>query len=895
VFAFRLNGKDCQVADTDPDLLLIDVIRSTAALTGTKQVCGAGVCGACTVLLDGQTVTSCLLPASAAAGRSVVTVEAIAEGGLHPVQKAFIAHDAMQCGFCTPGFVVEAVAFYDRWRSRRQDAAPDRAEIGAALSGHLCRCGAYENIYKAVAAACAGEFEIAAPAGPRAEAADKVTGRAKYTVDIAHDGQLEALLLRSPHAHATVKSLDLAVALGVPGVKAAIPMIAEGAPVRYRGQEIAAVAAVDRTSARAGLAAILVQYEPLPAVIGLDAARKPDAPQVYPGWRKPAANSGEGPIFPTPWKGNSRGPTWAFSANGGKAKKLLAEARARRNPLLVEGTFLTGAQSHTAFEPHAATARWDDVGGLTVHLSTQAVRHLAKAIAKRFGLPEDKVRVIAEHVGGGFGAKLGLTGETVAAVELARASGAPVRVALDRHEEMAVTGYRPGAELQVALLCGEQGDLQAMSVKAYADAGVAVNSAIAGFARMIYDTDAKELIDYDIVSHLPPGTPFRGPGGPLLCFALEQAVDEAAQTLGLDPIALRQRWDGHPSRQRLYGWMIGHPLWQARTAAPARGGRFRRGVGVAAANWLYWWEQGSEVELQVGRGRLRVSTSVQDIGTGIRSVLARTAAEAFDLDQAEIEVVIGVSSLAHGPISGGSRTTASLVPALLAAADEMKATLRRKAHGKPGGNAPWRDLIAAADDIVVRGRRPADKLSAAYRGRSPLQEAGMIGKTFDWILRRFMDLNTGQGSSAAVYAAEVEVDTLLGHCRVTRYAAGLSVGQVQHPALARNQVAGSIIQGIGYALYENRELDQATGAVLTTGLEDYRIPGIADIPEIDIHFDEAGFEHVPGGGIGLGEIATLPVAASIANAIHDATGIRFRQIPIRPDRFIEALRKGDAA
>ncbi len=893
MIAFTLNGAPCEAED-DPDLLLIDLLRRDEGLTGTKLVCGTGVCGACTVLIGGNTVASCLMPAAAVAGHSVVTVEGLAEDDLHPVQKAFIAHDAMQCGMCTPGFVVEAVAFYDRWRAHRSGDTPSREDIAAALSGHLCRCGAYPNIYTAVAQACAGAFEDGAPAAPRQEAADKVTGRAKFTVDIAHEGQLEGAILRSTQAHAQITALNLEPALRVAGVKAAIPMLRARSVVRFFGQEIAAVAAVDLASARRGIAAIEVEYRPLPAVVGLDAARQAGAPAVYPGWRKPAANSGEGPMFPTPWKNNVRGPTSAFSLNAAKARKLLGEAKDRRDPLLVAGTFRTEAQSHAAFEPHAATARWSG-DSLTVHLSTQAVAHLAKTIAKRFSVAPDKVRVLAEHVGGGFGAKLNLTGETVAAVELARAAGAPVRVAFDRHEEMSVTGYRPGAELQVALLAGPGGELQAMSVKAYADAGVAVNSSIAGFARMMYDADAKELADYDVASNLPPGAPFRGPGGPLLSFALEQAVDEAALRLRLDPIALRRRWDSNRERQRLYGWMAEQPIWRDRAVSGARSGRFRRGVGIAAANWLYWWQQGVEVELAARSGRLTVSTSVQDMGTGIRSVLARTAAEAFGLEQAEIGVVIGDSKLALGPISGGSRTTASLVPAVLAAAEKLKTALREAARGEIGDNAPWRDIIAASPDIAVRAERPPDETSAEHRGLSPLQEGGFVGKSVDWLLRRFAHLHTGQGSAGAVHAAEVEVDTLLGHCRVTRFTAGLAVGRVQHPVLARNQVAGSIIQGIGYALYEDRQVDQATGAVLTTGLEDYRIPGIGDVPEIDIHFDEAGFEHVPGGGIGLGEIATLPVAACIANAVRDATGLRLREIPMRPDRLIKALTKGSAA
>ena len=307
-----INGRSETLPD-DSDALLIDVIRDRLNLTGTKFVCGSGVCGACTVLLDGEPVVSCLLPASAAAGKKLTTIEGIGGGKLHPIQKAFMAHDALQCGFCTPGFVVEAVAFHDRWRAARGTTVPPREEIAAALSGHLCRCGAYEGIYRAVAEACAGRFDGNDPIAPRLEARDKVTGTARYTVDIRHNGQLEGVILRAPVAHARITGLDLAPARAVSGVAAVVSLLAEDRMVRFVGAPIAAVAAKDRRTALKAISANLFSREELPAVVGLDAARRDDAPLVFEKKdRRRAGNvseAGGGP--PVAWKGggsNARQP-----------------------------------------------------------------------------------------------------------------------------------------------------------------------------------------------------------------------------------------------------------------------------------------------------------------------------------------------------------------------------------------------------------------------------------------------------------------------------------------------------------------------------------------------------------------------------------------------------------
>jgi xanthine dehydrogenase YagR molybdenum-binding subunit len=891
-----INGREASIPDDD-DALLVDVIRDQLGLTGTKLVCGSGVCGACTVLLDGVPVASCLLPAQTAAGKAVTTVEGIGDGALHPVQRAFMAHDALQCGFCTPGFIVGAAAFHDRWRAENGTAVPSREEIGAALSGHLCRCGAYDGIFRAVAEACAGRFDGKKVTAPRLEARDKVTGAAKYTVDIHHDGQLEGVILRANVAHAKIGQLGLASARAIPGVAAAISLLADDRMVRYVGAPIAAVAATTREIALQAIAAIRVVSEELPAVIGLDAARSPDAPVVFDkANRKRAGNVSEGGGAPTPWSGNVRGPSAAFSYKVKSVRSWIEEARKANNPLLVEATFRAGTQSHACLEPHAAVARFDN-NGLTVHVSTQGVFHTMEDIAKRYKLPHKNVRVIADHVGGGFGSKGTLGVETIAAIELAREAKAPVRVAFSREEELSVTGYRPAAELKIALLPSADGALKALSLTAHADTGAAINSTIATLARLIYPAQAKELADFDVVSNLPPGAPFRGPGGPPMALALEQAVDEAALRLKLDPIALRKRWDRDPNRQRLYDWAAALEVWRRRRDAATKSGRYRRGVGVATGYWFYFWQPGSKVELAVRKGRIVASTAVQDIGTGTRTVIANTVAREFGLDPEDIEVRIGNSKYPEGPGSGGSRVTASVVPATLLAVERLKAAIERRAARRPlkGSNAPWRELIGASPELSVSAERPKDKVPSSPDIRSPFKEAGLLGMVFGWMLRFFSNIVAGAGVASSVQVIEVEVDTWLGHVRVLNAHTGIAIGKLAAPMLARSQAAGSVIQGIGYALYEARETDPRTGHVLSVNMEDYRIPGIADTPRIDVHFDEGGFDHVLGGSVGIGEVATIPTSPAIANAICNAIGVRCEEIPVRPDRLIAALKGRTAA
>lgn len=862
-----INGRTVSV-DPSGTETAIDLIRDQLGLTGTKLACGTGGCGACTILVDGEPVTACLLPTTALDGAQVTTIEGLGPEP-HPIQRALAACDGLQCGFCTPGFVMSAVAFYERRRAEGRIGRPHRDEVTAVLSGNLCRCGAQPGIIEAVSACGAGA--VPADARPaRVDAMDKLTGAALYTTDVRLPDMLHGVIVRSPVAHGVVTRLGLDQAVGTGGV--AVDLLAEDRTVRFVGAPIAAFAAVSPDAARDAADRVELEIDERPAALvpGVD-------PPVFPDRRSRrfTANVSEAPALPAPWHGNGRGPNrraWL----GGTARRRVRTAVPNT---LFTGSYTTASQSHTPLEPHATVASWGD-DGLTVWTSTQAVGTVRDQIADRWDLPKERVRVVAEHVGGGFGSKLSMDETVVAAVELTRAAGRPVRVVLGRDEELTVGGHRPATRIEVAAVV-DGGKLDAITFDAAGETGAAINSMIVTIPFLMYGRSPRSMHDRDLISHHPPGKPFRGPGGPPSMWALEQTVDDVAIALRMDPIDLRMRWDGNTKRNALYREAKALDLWRDRPLEPGTG-RFRRGVGIAAGTWLYLIDPRASVHIEVEGGRVIARCGVQDIGTGTRTVIARAVEK--ELAGVAVDVVIGDSSLPHGPMSGGSQTSASVGPAAMTAAAAFREVAGERLEAELGGpvsvdasgvdhggeHLPWPEVLPRLEGTTSQGKRPADR----HGYFSPVT---------------LNDIRVGRGLAGSVHVVEVEVDTLLGRLTVSRVWAGISAGRMWSPRTARSQVEGGVIQGIGYALYEERILDPLTGRTLTTDLDHFRIPGIADVPEIAVHFNEAGWDHVPGRGVGMAEVATLPVAAAIGNAVRSATGWRPHRLPIRPDRLLEGI------
>lgn len=890
-----INGKPFEF-EPRHDETAIDVLRDRAGLTGTKMACGGGICGACTIRVDNLPKCSCVMPATQMEGADIRTIEEHGLDNLHPIQRAFMANEGLQCGFCTPGFINEGIAFYDKWRAEHGKTEPSKHDIALAMGGHLCRCGAYVGIFTAIQKACLGEYDNVTDSPiHRIDAPEKVTGTAKYTVDTVYEGQQEGKILRSKYPHAIIRSIDKSAAEAMDGVSAVVDLMKVNEKVRWVGQPVAAVAAVDEQTALLALEKINVDYEILPAAVGTEAAEKPDAPLIWEKDKRGEIPSAAEEIdFPYRWKNNvGHVPAGlVISPLCILADRAIKKVREKAPESLTEQTYINHQQVHTALEPHAAVASWDG-SKLHVVASSQSVYALRNELAHHFELDKEQITTEGKYIGGAFGAKGGLYREIIVAVTLALAAKAPVRVANSRLEELAYAGTRTGSRGEVALAIHKDGTPNAMHFHSYGDAGVAAGAAPAAvYWMMSPDGLKKDFSDNIIINNVPPTLPFRAPDGPAKRWVIESAIDEAAANNGINPIALRRIWwPKHEIKNRLFDWVESIPQWKARKSeAGADTGRFKRGIGMAMAQWLFLYHPHTKVRVSSSPDGFKIDCASQDVGNGTRTALAKAVEDALGINRHDATINIGESDLPIGPMSTGSQTTVSVYPTTVTACEKVMEHLVKEAEAKLGltnaraakggiehndGFTAWSDVLAVAEPFEFIEKRGAEPMFMGLRFATMSKETNP---------------SNGPRFSHGAVVTEVEVDTLLGKVRPINVWTAVAVGKIRVHELATSQMYGGAIQGLGYALYEQKTFDYNTGHVLSANMNDYRIPGIGDTPDIHVHFDEKGYEEVRGEGIGLAELCTIGVAASVGNAVYHATGWRPTNTPITPQDVVEGLK-----
>jgi xanthine dehydrogenase YagR molybdenum-binding subunit len=734
------------------------------------------------------------------------------------------------------------------------------------------------------------KLEIVGKPIPRIDGHLKVSGRAKYTYDVTLPGMLWAAVLRSPHPSAKIASIDVTPALEQPGVKAAIAIAKVGERMIFAGQDVAAVAAERPDQAQAALAAIAVKYEPGRYVVDTLMATSPKSPRVHQGTieeRRTEGHVGEG------GGGQAEGNVRPLPpSDKGNVDKALASA-----DLVHEAVYATQVQTHTALETHGLLVRWDAADRMTVWCSTQSIFSVRDEMAEIFALSKDKVRVVSEFVGGGFGAKFGASapGSRMGFIagELAKQAKAPVKYMATRHEEHVCTGNRPDA-VQRVKLAAKKGKLVAIDVASWGSAGIGTGAGVGRSATSVYTKCPNiRVASHDVFTNAGPGTAMRAPGHPQGSFAIELAIDELAAKLKMDPLALRLAHDEHPVRRHQlevgrerFGWDEKRKL---SADLRAKGARIRKGYGVAASLWGDFGRAQAAVATVSVRpdATIEVKNGVQDIGGGIVTVLAQIAAEVFRRPLDTIVVKYGDSDFGPSVGSGGSQTTSSVTPAVRNAAEKAKAQLTARAAELLGVGSP-EEVTWDADGTASGGGKSMTfaQVCKKIEGEAIVATATRP-KTYGAEPVSFIGATIPEIAGAQF--VEVEVDTWTGVVRCPHVLALHDCGRVMNELTTRSQVNGGVILGVGYALMEQRVMDRDFGRMLNPNLESYKVLGAEDTPKIDVELFDVFTGANNTGAAGIGEPATVPTAAAIACAVLDAIGKPVRSLPITPDRVLAAL------
>jgi CO/xanthine dehydrogenase Mo-binding subunit len=728
----------------------------------------------------------------------------------------------------------------------------------------------------------------------RVEGIEKVTGHARYSYDVHLPGMLFAKVLRSTQPHAKIKRLDTSKAEALFGVRAVISSdnvdniswfndgVLFDLTMRYIGDEVAAVAADTEEIAEDALRLIEIEYEPLPFVTTIAAALAPGAPRVHPEIEDaPGGNLQSKP------KVEDRGDIGAGF---------------REAEVIVEQTYETQTALHNCLEPHGCVATWEG-DQLTLWDSTQSIFDVRQEVAERLKLPEHNVRVIKQFMGGGFGSKQVAWKHTAMAALLSKHSGRPVQLMLDREAENLSSGNRNPTRQHVKLGAKRDGTLTAISAKieqavgAYMVGGEGANTP--GIYQRLYKCPNLHTEQVPVYINTGPAVAFRAPGYVEAAFALEQAMDELAHALNMNPLDLRLKNYAEQDQKRERPFTIPQSLRLCYGKAaevfgwygyrkPTSTGSKRRGIGMAAHEWGgsgyppgYAW-----VKLNAD-GTADVVTGTQDIGTGTRTALTQVASEELGLPLDQVRLHLGDTGQGpYAPVSSGSATQATIGPAIRDAADEAKRQL----------------LQAAGTYLEVDPMRLRVQDGAIFiEGES--ERAATVAEVTDRIAPHMIQGRgvrgpNPEGKSIRTFGAqmvEVEVDTETGEITVLRVVASHDCGRIINPKMVESQVVGGVTQGLGFALYEERIVDHARGVVLNANLEEYKVPTVRDVPpiqhaEVNLPDPEANST----GAKGIGEPPLVPTAPAIANAVFDAVGIRIRSGPLTRAKVLAALATGGA-
>jgi putative selenate reductase molybdopterin-binding subunit len=869
---------------------------------GVKKGCDAGDCGACSVLINGEPVHSCLVPAFRAEGCEVTTIEGLANNGaLHPMQRAFLHAQGFQCGFCTPGMIITTSSLNQA----------QRADLASALKGNLCRCTGYRAIEDAVRGTRhidetdpVSPFgrNVPAPAGPAV-----VTGKARYTFDIAVDGLLHTKLLRAPHAHARILSIRDEQTLAVPGVVCVLTWkdtpsrrfstarheldaddpddtVILDDVVRFAGQRVAAVIADSEGAAEEGCRRLVVDYEVLPAVFDPEAAMAPGAPALHDVGPRGRIRDA------------SRNILAEVHGGVGDVDKGFAVA-----DFIHEATYVTQRVQHAHLETHGAVAWLDGKGRLNVRSSTQTPFLTRRALCNLFGLDPDAVRVYCERVGGGFGGKQEMLVEDIVALATLR-TGRPVKLEFTREEQFIGATCRHPMRIRMKAGVQRDGTLTALAMHvvsntgAYGNHGSGVLHHACGESIAVYRCPNKKVDGYAVYTNVVPSGAFRGYGLSQTNFAVESTMDELARGIGMDPFALRRRnmvrpgdpmvSTGEPQHDVEYGsygldqclTLVEEALADGGGAAPP-GPPWLVGTGVALGMIDTIPPNGHYADVRVALrddGTYELVVGTAEFGNGTTTVHAQIAASALATTAARVR--IRQSDTEHGGHDTGAFGSTGTVVAGLAtqrACESLRKAITAFAAEQAGGAADTWTL--QADAVANRGQRIglAALASAAKAARRELAATGRSD-------------GTPRSIAFNVQAFRVAVNPHTGEIRILRSVHAADAGAVVNPMQCRGQIEGGVAQALGATLYEEIAI-RPDGRVANPSFRGYHIPAFADVPRTEVMLAETSDRLGPSGAKSMSESPYNPIAAALANAVADATGLRFTVLPLKADRIFPAL------